>query len=78
MRGRSGCGKASAEFHTPSPNGGVIYDCDKMALHLEEKKNNIKQQSTDTVHPKVLHSLRHWTNIKIYTCLGPPSWKKKD
>lgn len=77
MRGSSGWGKGWEEFHTPSPNGEVIYDCDKVALHLDEGENNIKSQSTDTIHTKVLHSLSCWTKIKIYTCLGPASWKKK-
>lgn len=42
MRGSSGCERGQAEFRTPSPNGGVIYDCDKMALHLKEKKKQHK------------------------------------
>lgn len=41
MRGSSGCGKGEAGFQTLSPHGGVIYDCDKMALHLEERRHKI-------------------------------------
>ena len=42
MRGSSGLGEGRAEFHTPSPNGEVIYDRDKTAPRLEGRENNRK------------------------------------